>query len=68
MFLELINSSKTRFDINSKSHISRYRYFLLESTWGKDCCPFILEFPYASIPDMIKDKLVRKYITNTVEL
>ena len=30
--------------------------------WGKDGCPFILEFPYMTIPDMIRDKLIHKIL------
>jgi hypothetical protein len=34
--------------------------FFSEHTWGSDGCPFVLEYPYMTIPDMIKDKLVHK--------
>ena len=39
-----------------------YKTFLRTHAWGKDGCPFILEFPYLTIPDMIKDKLIHKLL------
>ena len=56
-------SEKRKFDINSKKDIEIYRYFLINSDWKiTGTCPFDLEFPYLTVPDMIKDKLIRKYL------
>ena len=56
-------SEKRKFDINSKKDIDIYRYFLINSDWKiTGTCPFDLEFPYLTVPDMIKDKLIRKYL------
>ena len=32
--------------------------FIKDQTWGNDGCPFYLEYPYKSIPAMVKDKIV----------
>ena len=55
-------ASKIKFDMNNKSHVEIYKRFLQTASWGQTGCPFSLEFPYLTIPDMIKDKLVRKYL------
>jgi homoserine acetyltransferase len=35
---------------------------LRTGSWGHDGCPYVLEFPYLTIPDMIKDKLIHKFL------
>jgi hypothetical protein len=49
------------FDTENKEHISWFKYFMENGKW-QNGCPFYLEFPYLTIPDMIKDKLIKKYI------
>lgn len=58
---------KREFDVNSKRDLSEYRDFLKTSKWGSNGCPFVLEYPYLTIPDMIKDKLVGTYIDTIYE-
>jgi len=59
----LQSSNKRKFDINSKEDIELFKYFLVNHDWRiTGTCPFELEFPYLSIPDMIKDKLIYKYL------
>jgi hypothetical protein len=53
---------KVLFDIDDKKHIMQYRDFLQHHKWGIDGCPFVLEFPYLTIPDMIKDKMIHKLL------
>jgi len=50
-----------KFDLNNKDHIQLYRDFLISSKWTNGC-PFALEYPWANVPDMIKDKLVKFYL------
>jgi hypothetical protein len=49
---------KTNFDPNNKEHLQKFKNFLHNRKWG-DCCPFFIEWPYNSIPDMIKDKIIK---------
>lgn len=59
----LQSSNKRKFDIDSKEDIELFKYFLVNHDWRiTGTCPFELEFPYLSIPDMIKDKLIYKYL------
>jgi hypothetical protein len=60
--LEAFKKQKRYFDLNNKNDVELYRQFLINNAWGGIGCPFILEFPYLTTPDMIKDKLVRKFL------
>jgi hypothetical protein len=49
------------FDANNKEHVECFKNFLINSRWPSSC-PFEVEYPWVSIPDMIKDELVRHYL------
>jgi len=56
-------NDRREFDVNSKVDIEIYKHFLVNNNWKNvGSCPFELEYPYNSVPDMIKDKLVRKFL------
>jgi hypothetical protein len=46
------------FNAKDKKDLEEYGYFINNMKW-KTSCPFWLEWPYASVPAMIKDKIVR---------
>jgi hypothetical protein len=49
--------------MNNKEDVEIYKHFLVHNDWKiVGSCPFELEYPYTSVPDMIKDKLVRKFL------
>lgn len=50
------------FDVRNKSDVEVFRKFLIENKWGAEGCPFEIEYPWTSVPDMIKDKLVRHHL------
>ena len=60
MILDHMVKQRRFFNEKSKEDIEMARGFFREHKWGLDGCPFLLEYPYMSIPDMIKDKLVHK--------
>jgi len=60
--LASIIKQKIFFDADNEKHIKLYKSFLKDHRWGREACPFILEFPYLTIPDMIKDKLIHKLL------
>jgi hypothetical protein len=62
MILEKFTKAKRQFDVNSKTDAELFKKFLINRSWGSDGCPFVLEQPYLGIPEMIKDKLVHKYL------
>jgi hypothetical protein len=62
MILDKLMRQKRFFDVNEKKDIDAFKRFLKNQAWGKDCCPFMLEEPWLTVPDMIKDKLIRHYL------
>ena len=62
MILDAFVKTKRHFDVNSKKDIAIFAEFMKKSAWGPDRCPFVLEYPYLSIPDMIKAKIINKML------
>ena len=60
MILEMMVRQRRFFDEKSKKDIAAAKQFFTKFCWGTDGCPFIFEYPYLSIPDMIRDKLIHK--------
>ena len=46
------------FDASNPKHIEEVKFFMKNNKWN-GICPFFLEWPYLTIPDMIKDKIVK---------
>ena len=47
---------RIEFDIMNPDHIEDVRYFFQNNRW-KNGCQYKLEYPFLTIPDMIKTKL-----------
>ena len=66
MILNKLNQSillkRQVFDPKNTAHIEEVKFFMDNNKW-KDICPFFLEWPYLTIPDMIKDKIVRNIVS-----
>jgi hypothetical protein len=56
--LQTLRNPKYLFNPKNKEHISLLKQFLSEYKWGNPC-PFLLEEPYLTIPDMMKDKYIK---------
>lgn len=54
--------NRRQFNIKSRADIAMFKNFMTNNGWGEGGCPFELEYPYSSVPDMIKDKLIRKML------
>lgn len=50
------------FDVSSRKDLDAFAHYLKTDSWGHEGCPFLVEEPWHSIPDMIKDKIVRKHL------
>ena len=48
---------KRYFDVTDKKDLSMYKQFITTRSWGERGCPFELEWPWLSIPDMIAHKI-----------
>lgn len=57
--LERNRQTKRTFNPTSKADREIFSYFLLNSKWKDNKCPFLLEWPFLTIPDMIKDRITR---------
>jgi hypothetical protein len=57
---------KRYFDANSKEDVVAYKYFLENGRW-KDRCPFILEWPYLTVTDMIRTQLIESHIDKMIK-
>ncbi len=55
-------NNKRQFDPLNKRDKAEFTFFLRNDRWQSTVCPFILEWPYLTIPDMIKDKLTRFWL------
>ena len=67
MIMNQINNNqwlppKRKFDVNLKEDVAEFCFFSTNSKW-KNHCPFLLEWPYLSVVDMIKTKIVEQYVT-----
>lgn len=58
MILDLLQLRKRLFNPKSRKDIVKYKEFLRDGSWGTGGCPFVLVFPYMTVPDMIQDKIV----------
>lgn len=58
--------NKRHFDVRSARDLREYRAFLETGTWGKDGCPFVVEYPYSNIPDMIKNQVLETYLGSII--
>lgn len=49
--------AKRLFDVGNKQDLKMYRNFIQTRSWGTDGCPFELEWPWLSVPDMLAHKI-----------
>lgn len=54
--------NKKVFDPNDRKDVEIFKIFLEQNRWPSEGCPFILERPFISVPHMIQDKMVRKFL------
>jgi Zn-dependent M16 (insulinase) family peptidase len=62
MLLEQTIRAKRLFNVDNKDDVELFRQFLITKAWGSSGCPFVLEHPYLGVPEMIKDKLLSKFL------
>lgn len=55
---QLLHNQKRIFNPKNKKDIELFKSFLADNKWGGPC-PFILQEPYLTIPEMLKDKYIR---------
>jgi hypothetical protein len=60
-FIARHSKNRREFNPNKKEDVAEYRYYIRNSQW-ENGCPFWLDWPYLTIPDMIKDRIVLSYL------
>jgi hypothetical protein len=60
--LEMMFAPQKRKFEGSSVDIEDAKKFLIKNQWGTTGCPFYLEWPYLTIPDMLKDKITKYYL------
>ena len=53
-----LRQQKREFNPAEKKDRAEYAYFLRHGRWKSVFCPFSLDWPYLTIPDMVKDRIV----------
>jgi hypothetical protein len=56
-----IQQNRHAFDPNNKDDLDEFRFFIQNGKW-RNICPFFLEWPYLTIPDMVKDKIAQNVL------
>ena len=54
------------FDAYDKKDLIEYQYFIENNRW-KNGCPFELEWPHLNVRDMIRDKIVKVYLSKLIK-
>ena len=57
---------KKTLDVNSAKDLRQYQNFLKNKSWG-DGCPFELEWPFLSIPEMIQYKIIEAHLSKIIK-
>ncbi len=57
--IERNRSVRRIFDPAVKADREDFKYFLINGKWKNNICPFLLDWPYLTVPDMIKDRITR---------
>jgi len=54
---------KRIFDPKSREDLLEYKHFITKGNWKNGSCPFVLQWPYVSIPYMLHEIIARHYVT-----
>lgn len=53
---------KRIFNPSDADDMASAKQFLTTYSWGTNGCPFVLEWPFLNISDMIKDKITKQQL------
>lgn len=57
---------KRYFNPDNIEDLVEYHYFINNGTW-KDVCPFMIEWPRVSIPDMISERILQRHMATILD-
>lgn len=58
----LKKKTKRKFNVNNYEDIQVFKNYIKTNSWGKEGCPFEIEYPHVSVPYMIQEKLVKHFL------
>jgi hypothetical protein len=66
MILDLNIKPKRAFSVKSKDDMLIAKNFFQTWSWGGNGCPFVLEQPHLSVPEMMKEKIINGMFKITI--
>jgi hypothetical protein len=57
---------KQRFDPYNVEHLRMYQNFIEYKGWGVTGCPFLLEWPFETVPGMIQSRIVKEFLPDII--
>ena len=54
---------KRYFDPRKLEDLLEYKHFITKGNWKHGTCPFRLQWPYLTIPNMLHEVVARHYVT-----
>lgn len=57
-----MSKEKMIFDVENPDHLKLFKGFMDNNRWGYDGCPFVLQWPWQTVPDMIKHQITEKFL------
>jgi hypothetical protein len=52
---------------NNRDDILEYKHFIIKGHWKSGSCPFQLQWPYLTIPNMLHEMVARHYVTKELK-
>ena len=60
-------AEKRYFDPGRTEDILEYKYFVTRGRWKNSTCPFRLQWPYLTIPNMLHEMVAKHYVTKELK-
>jgi hypothetical protein len=58
---------KRYFDPRKVEDLLEYKHFITKGNWKHGTCPFQLQWPYLTIPNMLHEMIARHYVTKELK-
>lgn len=55
------------FDPKNRDDLLEYKYFITKGHWKGGSCPFQLQWPYLTIPNMLHEMIAKHYVTKELK-
>jgi hypothetical protein len=58
---------KRIFDPRNREDLLEYKHFITKGKWKNGTCPFQLQWPYLTIPNMLHEMVAKHYVTKELK-